>query len=74
MTTKFILEYRYQHDESDWLFDCEYSSATLAHYALVEHVEEYKHIECRVRKIKTIETDEVVGHFKPISSEDYDDE
>ena len=74
MTTKFIVEYRYQNDESKWLFDCEYATATEAHLALVEHVAEYKHIEVRVRKIETVETDEVVGHFKPISSEDYNDE
>ena len=73
MTTKFILEYRYGHS-NDWLFDREVESASSAHWALVEHVEEYKHIEVRVRKIETIETDEVVGHFKPISSEVYEDE
>jgi hypothetical protein len=71
--TKFIMEYRYQHSEAGgWLYDNEYESAASAHWALVEHVEEYKHIEVRVRKVETV--DEVVGHFKPISSEEYDDE
>ena len=72
--TKYILEYRYDTDESDWIFDSEFESATQAHYALVDHVAEYKDIECRIRKVKKIETEEVVGHFMPISSEDYDDE
>ena len=72
--TKFILEYRYVRGDAEWIYDCEYRSAASAHWALVEHIDEYKHIECRVRKVKTIETDEVVGHFKPINSEDYDDE
>lgn len=69
---KYILEYRYANNESEWLHDDEYSTASQAHFALVEHVEDYKHIECRVRRVESAER--IVGHFMPISSEEYDDE
>jgi len=70
MSTKFILEYRYETGE-DFRFEAEYGSASDAHFAFVKHVEQWKHVEARVRKVMYVTEERVVGQYVPIISEDY---
>lgn len=70
MNTKFILEYRYENAE-DFRFEAEYENATDAHFALLEHIEKWKHIEVRVRKVVFVTEERVVGKYVPIIAEDY---
>ena len=71
MTVKFIMEYRYESDD-EWRFEDEFACGSDVHRALTEHVEQWKHIEVRVRKIKTVTTEEEVGRYRPIRAEDYE--
>lgn len=71
--TKYILEYRYADaPDNGWREEDVFNCARDAHFAFTKHVNRYVHIEARVRKVRYIAEEEIVGEFRPISSEDYE--
>lgn len=69
MKTKYILEYKYEAD-TDWLFDAEFDLVSDAQYALTSHVKTYNFIRVRVRQVKYITEESIVGEYKPVIVED----
>lgn len=69
--TKYIVEYRYGSDE-EFRFESEYNMARDAHDALTTHIDMWPHIEVRVRMVKYVSEERVVGKYKPIEAGDYE--
>jgi len=69
--TKYILEYTYVED-NEWRFEDEFSSGNDAHHAMLEHIKSFNHIKMRVRKLKYVAEESVVGEYTPIASGDYE--
>ena len=73
--TEYILEYRYDHYESDdWQEEAVFDDVADAHMAFTDHVREYTHTIARVRKVRYVQETNVIARFEPISSEEYSNE
>ena len=70
MKSKYILESRYAAAE-DFRFEAEFDYTSDAHAALVDHIEQWNHIEVRIRKVKYVTEERVIGQYVPITSEEY---
>lgn len=69
MKTTYILEYIYDED-AEWRFDSEYESVSDAQIALAKHVKTYNFIKTRVRRVKKVTEESIVGQYNPIIVED----
>ena len=69
MNTKYILEYKYD-DDTEWRFEASYDYPSDAQLAFHDHIETYKFIKARVRQVKYVANESIVGEYSPISVED----
>lgn len=67
--TTYILEYIYDED-TEWRFESEYEYVSDAQIALAKHVETYNFIKARVRRVKQVTEESIVGQYNPIVVED----
>ncbi len=65
METKYIVEYKYE-DDTEWKHEDEYYLPSDAHRRLVEHVKTFSYIHVRVRQVKYIEQESIVGEYQPV--------
>ncbi len=65
MQTKYILEYRYEED-TEWRFEAEYDLVSDAQYNLTRHIKAFNFIHVRVRRVKYIAEESVVGEYHPV--------
>ena len=63
-TTEYILEYRFEA-EDDWFLVETYEHHSDARYALVDHIQEFKHASCRIREVTEVRKIEerIVGEY-----------
>ena len=66
--TNYILEYQYDED-TEWTHQSEFEYVCDAQHALVEHVESFKFIKVRVRQVKIVTEESIVGEYNPITVE-----
>ena len=70
MGNKYILEYRYDED-TEWRFESEFEYVCDAQNALTKHVDTFNFIRVRVRKVKYIAEESIIGEYIPLTvSED----
>lgn len=65
MNTKYILEYRYDED-TEWRFEAEYDLVSDAQYNLTKHIKSFNFIRVRVRQVKYITEESIVGEYIPV--------
>ncbi len=70
MSTKFILEYRFEDDE-EWVKQVEYSDLLLIQEAYVTHIARYNQAFCRIRAVRVVEESRVLGEYQPLNMEEY---
>ncbi len=60
----YIVEYRFEAGE-DWIEVDTYDHLSDARYALVEHIQRYKHANCRIREVTEVRKMEerIVGEY-----------
>ena len=63
-STTYIVEYRFESDE-DWFVVETYDHLSDARYALVDHIGEFKHANCRIREVTEVRKVEerIVGEY-----------
>lgn len=66
MSTKYILEYKYD-DDMEWRFEDEYDLVSDAQYRLTKHIETFNFIHVRVRRVKYVTEESIVGEYKPVT-------
>ena len=66
MSTKYILEYKYD-DDMEWQDEAEYDLVSDAQFALIKHANTYNFIHVRVRQVKYIIEESIVGEYKPVT-------
>lgn len=66
MNTKYILEYKYE-DDTEWRYEEEYDYVSDAQHRLTEHVKAFNFIHVRVRQVKYVTTETIVGEYRPIT-------
>lgn len=69
METKYILEYRYDED-LEWIFESEFEYVSDAQYALTRHIAGFNFIRVRVRKVRYVTEESIVGEYNPVTVED----
>lgn len=69
METRYIVEYRYD-EVNEWLFESEHEYVSDAQHALTKHVAAFNFIRVRVRKVKYIAEESIVGEYIPVTVED----
>lgn len=67
--TNYILEYKYDED-TEWTHQSEFDYVCDAQHALTEHVAMFNHIKVRVRQLKIVTEESIVGEYNPITVED----
>lgn len=62
--TKYILEYRFNHlDGPEWVHEKTFNDQYDALHAYHKHTDTYRHADCRVRRVRTVEEESVVGSY-----------
>ena len=63
-TTEYILEYRFEEAE-EWMLVETYEHLSDARYALVDHIQQFKHANCRIREVTEVRKIEerIVGEY-----------
>ena len=69
MKNRYILEYIYDED-TEWRFESEHDYVSDAQIALAKHVQMYNFIKARVRRVKQVTEESIVGRYSPIIVED----
>ena len=67
--TNYILEYRYDED-TEWTNQAEFDYVSDAQHALTEHVAMFNYIKVRVRQVKIVTEESIVGEYNPVTVED----
>ena len=73
--TKYILEYRFDDlDGPEWRHEATYNSESDALDAYHNHTTTYKFSDCRVRRVRTVEEESIVGSYTAFREERNEDE
>ena len=63
-STEYIVEYRFEEKE-EWTLVETYEHLSDARYALVDHIQQFKHANCRIREVTEVRKIEerIVGEY-----------
>ena len=63
-STEYIVEYRFE-EEDDWFPVETYDHLSDARYALVDHIQQFKHANCRIREVTEVRKieEQIVGEY-----------